>query len=263
MSSSRKSLEANSRFSFPQWYHHPPPPSPSQLTPPRRNRALSIRSSNRSSTGTSTSSTPAPPATHHRFSLSSLRTSRPPSPSHRLHRLIKSTNLLIHAHTTAARERLSIATQLSEWGSTMDPALSDVSDKVGVVLSELGEQEDVYARALDEARGTLKTVRDTERSVAPVRAGRERVAEEIARVKMKEPGSARLVVLEQELVRAEAEGLVGEAQVGNVVSFVMACWGVGADVQNRRGRSSRRRTRPSFWRRLRGPRSRLSWRGMG
>lgn len=103
----------------------------------------------------------------------------------------------------------------------MDPALSDVSDKVGVILSELGEQEDVYARSLDEARGTLKTVRDTERSVAPVRAGRERVAEEIARVKAKEPGSARLVVLEQELVRAEAEGLVGEAQVGNVVSFFL------------------------------------------
>lgn len=143
----------------------------------------------------------------------------------------------------------------------MDPALSDVSDKVGVILSELGEQEDVYARALDEARGTLKTVRDTERSVAPVRAGRERVAEEIARVKMKEPGSARLVVLEQELVRAEAEGLVGEAQVGNVVSYylfvfvVMGCWGC-ADGEDRRGRSSRRRIRPSFWRRLRGPRSR-------
>ncbi|KAK1834778.1 putative sphingolipid long chain base-responsive protein [Podospora conica] len=186
------------------------------------NRALSIRSSNRSSTGTSTSSTPGsanPPSTtsHHRFSLTSLRSPRHATPSTRLHRLIKSTNLLIHAHTTAGKERLSIATQLSEWGSGMDPALSDVSDKVGVVLSELGEQEDAYARALDDARAPLKTIRDTERSVAPVRAGRERVAEEIARVKMKEgPGSTRLVVLEQELVRAEAEGLVGEAQVGNV-----------------------------------------------
>ena len=97
-----------------------------------------------------------------------------------------------------------------------------MSDKVGVVLSELGEQEEVYASRLEEGRGVLKVVRDTERSVAPSREGKRRVAEEIGRLKVKEPGSARLVTLEQELVRAEAENLVAEAQLGNVVSFFLS-----------------------------------------
>jgi hypothetical protein len=97
--------------------------------------------------------------------------------------------------------------------------VSDVSDKVGVVLCELGEQEEAYAAALDAGRAVLKVVRDTERSVAPSREGRRRIADEIARIKAREPQSARLVTLEQELVRAEAENLVAEAQLGNVVRF--------------------------------------------
>ncbi|KAJ4296128.1 hypothetical protein N0V88_004831 [Collariella sp. IMI 366227] len=167
---------------------------------------------------------------HKPFSLSSLR-SRPTQPdlSKRLHRLIKSSNLLIHAHSSAARERLSIATQLSEWGEHQqqqtsspnsagggDEAVSDVSDKVGVLLSELGEQEDAYAGRLEESRRVLKVVRDTERSVAPSREGKRRLVEEIGKLKGREPQSARLVTMEQELVRAEAECLVAEAQVGNV-----------------------------------------------
>lgn len=64
----------------------------------------------------------------------------------------------------------------------------------------------------------LKAVRDTERSVQPSRDGRRRVADEIHRLKVREPQSTRLVTLEQELVRAEAENLVAEAQLGNVVS---------------------------------------------
>ena len=113
----------------------------------------------------------------------------------------------------------SIATQLSEWGEqTGDDAISDISDKVGVLLSELGEQEDTYAHALDESRGVLKTIRNTEKSVQPSRDGKAKIADDIARLKAKEPQSAKLVVLEQELVRAEAENLVAEAQLTNVVS---------------------------------------------
>ena len=126
------------------------------------------------------------------------------------------------AHETAAKERVSIATQLSEWGEqTGDEAVSDVSDKIGVVLSELGEQEDSYAHALDDSRATLKTIRNTEKSVQPSRDGRDKIADEIGRLKAKEPESTRLVVLEQELVRAEAENLVAEAQLSNVVSFYL------------------------------------------
>ncbi|KAK3310682.1 Eisosome component PIL1-domain-containing protein [Chaetomium strumarium] len=198
------------------------------------NRAFSMRSSNRSSHSTaSTTST----TTHHRkpFSFASLRGSLQPELSKRLHRLIKSANSLVGAHETAARARVSVATQLSEWGEqTGDEAVSDVSDKVGVLLSELGEQEESYAQRLEEGRGLLKVIRDTERSVQPSRDGKRKIADEIAKVKGAAAGrgeeqssaggggggsgggGTRLVTLEQELVRAEAENLVAEAQLGNV-----------------------------------------------
>ncbi|KAK4458002.1 Eisosome component PIL1/LSP1 [Cladorrhinum samala] len=186
------------------------------------NRALSIRSSNRSSAGTA-ASTGSSSHTHHytpsrkTFSLSSLRGTVQPELSKRLFRLIKSENNLVSAHETAAKERISIATQLSEWGEqTNDDAISDVSDKIGVLLSEMGEQEDNYAHALDESRGILKTIRNTEKSVQPSRDGKNKIADEIMKIKSKEPESTRLVVLEQELVRAEAENLVAEAQLTNI-----------------------------------------------
>lgn len=87
-----------------------------------------------------------------------------------------------------------------------------------MILSEIGEQEDNYAHAIDESRGVLKTIRNTEKSVQPSRDGRNKLVDEIGKLKSKEPESARLVVLEQELVRAEAENLVAEAQLRNIVS---------------------------------------------
>jgi hypothetical protein len=143
-----------------------------------------------------------------------------PELSKRLFRLIKSGNSLVAAHEAAAKERASIATQLSEWGEqTGDDAISDISDKIGVILSEMAEQEDNYAHALDESRGVLKTIRNTEKSVQPSRDGKRKIVDEITRLKAKEPGSTKLVVLEQELVRAEAENLVAEAQLTNIVSL--------------------------------------------
>lgn len=154
------------------------------------------------------------------FSLSSLRGSIQPELSRKLYKLIKTSNNVISAHEAAGKERVSIATQLSDWGEqTGDEAISDVSDKVGVILSEIGEQEDNYAHALDDARGSMKQIRNTEKSVQPSRDGKRKVADEIAKIKSKEPESARLVTLEQELVRAEAENLVAEAQLTNIVSL--------------------------------------------
>jgi hypothetical protein len=148
-----------------------------------------------------------------------LRGQAQPELSRKLFKLIKSENNLINAHEAAGRERINIATQLSEWGEqTGDDSISDISDKVGVVLSEIGEQEDTYAHSLDDSRARLKSIRNTEKSVQPSRDGKAKIADEIAKLKMKEPESARLVVLEQELVRAEAENLVAEAQLTNVVS---------------------------------------------
>ncbi|KAM0203802.1 hypothetical protein ACHAPA_006263 [Fusarium lateritium] len=189
--------------------------SPVDVKPFHRNRALSIRS-NKSSKAKGNSGA-ASGGGKHGFSFNSLRGQVQPELSRKLFRLIKSENNLIGAHETAGRERVSIATQLSEWGEhTGDDSISDISDKVGVVLSEMGEQEDAYAHALDDSRGYLKAIRNTEKSVQPSRENKDKIADEIQKLKLKEPGSTRLPVLEQELVRAEAENLVAEAQLTNI-----------------------------------------------
>jgi len=124
---------------------------------------------------------------------------------------------LIGSYEAAGKERIAIASQLSEWGEqTGDDALSDISDKVGVLLSELGEQEDLYAHNLDDSRGVLKIIRNTEKSVQPSRNHKAKIQEDINKLKVKEPESTKLITLEQELVRAEAENLVAEAQLTNV-----------------------------------------------
>jgi len=177
------------------------------------NRALSIRSGKSKSAST----TGTTGGKRGGFSFNSLRGTVQPELSRKLFRLIKSENNLITAHETAGRERVSIATQLSEWGEeTGDDGISDISDKVGVVLSEMGELEEGYSHALDDSRGILKAIRNTEKSVQPSRDGKAKIANEIQRLKLKEPESAKLVVLEQELVRAEAENLVAEAQLTNI-----------------------------------------------
>ncbi|KAG5999555.1 hypothetical protein E4U54_001793 [Claviceps lovelessii] len=187
-----------------------PAESVTNIVSTNRNRALSIRSGNKSHKSSSGNQLPS-------FSFSSLRGQAQPELSRKLYKLIKSENNLINAHEAAGRERIQIATQLSEWGEqTSDDAISDISDKVGVILSEIGEQEDTYAHALDDSRGRLKSIRNTEKSVQPSRDGKAKIADEIAKLKLKEPESARLVVLEQELVRAEAENLVAEAQLTNI-----------------------------------------------
>jgi hypothetical protein len=47
-------------------------------------------------------------------------------------------------------------------------------------------------------------------------AGKQKITDQIAQLKYKEPNSPKIVVLEQELVRAEAESLVAEAQLSNI-----------------------------------------------
>ncbi|GKT99688.1 sphingolipid long chain base-responsive protein lsp1 [Fusarium langsethiae] len=185
--------------------------TPIDVMPFHRNRALSIRSNKSRNSGAAAGSKKGG------FSFNSLRGTVQPELSRKLFRLIKSENNLIGAHETAGRERVSIATQLSEWGEhTGDDSISDISDKVGVVLSEMGEQEDAYAHALDDSRSYLKAIRNTEKSVQPSRENKDKIADEIQKLKLKEPGSTRLPVLEQELVRAEAENLVAEAQLTNI-----------------------------------------------
>ncbi|RDW77936.1 hypothetical protein BP5796_05788 [Coleophoma crateriformis] len=171
------------------------------------NRALSIRSNKEKSSSSGGK----------RFNLSSLRGTVQPELSKKLYKLIKSENHLISNYEAAGKERISIASQLSDWGeATNDEAISEISDKIGVLLSELGEQEDLYAHNLDDSRAILKTIRNTEKSVQPSRDHKAKITDEMAKLKAKEPESAKLVTLEQELVRAEAENLVAEAQLTNI-----------------------------------------------
>lgn len=174
------------------------------------NRTLSIRSRNKQEQN---GSQPA----RRGFTFASLRGAGQPELSKRLFKLIKTENNLIGAYEAAGKERVAVASQLSEWGEqTGDDAISDLSDKIGVLLSELGEQEDLYAHNLDDSRSLLKTIRNTEKSVQPSRDNRQKIQDEIHKLKTKEPESTRLVTLEQELVRAEAENLVAEAQLTNI-----------------------------------------------
>ncbi|KAE9970206.1 hypothetical protein BLS_005010 [Venturia inaequalis] len=151
--------------------------------------------------------------------MSSLRSAVPGQPelSKKMNKMIKSENHAISAYDTAGRERVGLAQQLSEWGeSTGDDAVSEISDKMGVLLAEIGEQEDVFAQGLEEYRSVLKQIRNTETSVQPSRDHKAKITDELAKLKYKEPSSTKIVTLEQELVRAEAQSLVAEAQLTNI-----------------------------------------------
>lgn len=125
--------------------------------------------------------------------------------------------------------------QLSIWGEGCDEDVSDVTDKLGVLLYEIGELEDQYVDRYDQYRVTMKSIRNIEASVQPSRdskpahgatslcrrltccsTGKQKITDQIAQLKYKEPNSPKIVVLEQELVRAEAESLVAEAQLSNI-----------------------------------------------
>ncbi|KAL9098977.1 MAG: hypothetical protein Q9163_005460 [Psora crenata] len=149
--------------------------------------------------------------------MASLRGMQQPELSKKLFKIIKSENHAIGAYEAASRERISIASQLSDWGeATGDDSISDLSDKLGVLLSELGEQEDAFAQNLEDYRTILKQIRNTESSVHPSREHKGKISDEIAKLKYKEPQNPKIVQLEQELVRAEAQNLVAEAQLTNI-----------------------------------------------
>jgi hypothetical protein len=105
-----------------------------------------------------------------------LRGTQQPELSKRLYKLIKSENHAISAYENASKEGAHIAGQLSEWGeSTNDEALCDVSDKLGVLLAEIAEQEDLFAQGLEDSRSVLKQIRNTESSVQPSRTHKQKV----------------------------------------------------------------------------------------
>jgi hypothetical protein len=62
----------------------------------------------------------------------------------------------------------------------------------------------------------MKSIRNIEISVQPSRDRKAKIADQISHLKYKDPSSPKITVLEQELVRAEAESLVAEAQLSNI-----------------------------------------------
>lgn len=63
-----------------------------------------------------------------------------------------------------ANERRAAARQLSLWGYDNDDDVSDVTDKLGVLMYELGELQDQFIDKYDQYRVTLKSIRNIEAS---------------------------------------------------------------------------------------------------
>merc|ERR1712225_213026 len=139
-----------------------------------------------------------------------------PDLAKKLSQLVKMEKNVMRGMEQVGRERMEVAQQLSIWGEACDDDVSDVTDKLGVLIYEIGELEDQYIDRYDQYRVTTKSIRNIEASVQPSRDRKQKITDQIAQLKYKEPNSPKIVVLEQELVRAEAESLVAEAQLSNI-----------------------------------------------
>lgn len=139
-----------------------------------------------------------------------------PDLAKKLSQLVKMEKNVMRSMELVGKERMEVAQQVSIWGEGCDDDVSDVTDKLGVLIYEMGELEDQFVDRYDQYRVTIKSIRNIEASVQPSRDRKQKITDQIAQLKYKEPNSPRIVVLEQELVRAEAESLVAEAQLSNI-----------------------------------------------
>ncbi|KAF8472729.1 Eisosome component PIL1/LSP1, partial [Kalaharituber pfeilii] len=139
-----------------------------------------------------------------------------PDLAKRLSQLVKMEKNVMRSMELVGRERREVARQLSVWGEECDEDVSDVSDKLGVLIFEIGELEDQFIDKYDQYRVTMKSIRNIEASVQPSRDRKQKITDQIAQLKYKDPTSPKISVLENELVRAEAESLVAEAQLSNI-----------------------------------------------
>lgn len=140
-----------------------------------------------------------------------------PELARRLAVLVKMEKNVMRSIELVSNERKEVAKQLSYWGEESDDDdVSDVTDKLGVLLYEIGMLEDAFIDKYDQYRITLKSIRNIEASVQPSRDRKQKITDQIAHLKYKDPNNQKIVILEQELVRAEAESLVAEAQLSNI-----------------------------------------------
>ncbi|CCH61716.1 hypothetical protein TBLA_0F01740 [Henningerozyma blattae CBS 6284] len=139
-----------------------------------------------------------------------------PELSRRLAQLVKVEKNILRSMEVAANERRDAATQLSLWGMENDDDVSDITDKLGVLIYEISDLDDQFIDRYDQYRLTLKSIRDIESSVQPSRDRSDRLTDKIHLLRYKDPLSPKIEILEQELVRAKAESLVAEAQLSNI-----------------------------------------------
>ena len=139
-----------------------------------------------------------------------------PELSRKLSQLVKIEKNVLRSIEVAANERRDAAKQLSIWGLENDDDVSDITDKLGVLIYEMSELDDQFIDRYDQYRLTIKSIRDIEGSVEPSRDRKAKITDKIAYLKYKDPQSTKIEILEQELVRAEAESLVAEAQLSNI-----------------------------------------------
>ncbi|RKF56213.1 Sphingolipid long chain base-responsive protein PIL1 [Erysiphe neolycopersici] len=139
-----------------------------------------------------------------------------PDLAKKLSQLVKMEKNVMRSMELVSRERMEVAHQVSVWGEACDEDVSDVTDKIGVLIYEIGELEDQYIDRYDQYRVTIKSIRNIEASVQPSRERKQKLIDHIAQLKCKDPKSSKVMILEQELVRAEAESLVAEAQLSNI-----------------------------------------------
>lgn len=139
-----------------------------------------------------------------------------PELARKLNTLIKLERGVEKSWELVVNEKRDSASQLSVWGESGDDDISDITDKLGVLIYELAELDDQFIDKYDQYRLTLKSIRNLEASVQPSRDRKQKIADQIAHLRYKSPESTKIAVLEQELVRAEAESLVAEAQLSNI-----------------------------------------------
>ncbi|CCK68564.1 lipid-binding protein PIL1 KNAG_0B01170 [Huiozyma naganishii CBS 8797] len=139
-----------------------------------------------------------------------------PDMARKLSQFVKMEKNVLRSMEIVANERRDAAKQLSLWGLENDDDVSDITDKLGVLIYEISELDDQFIDRYDQYRLTMKSVRDIEASVHPSKERKYKIDDKIAFLKYKDPQSPKIEILEQELVRAEAECLVAEAQLSNI-----------------------------------------------
>ncbi|CAL9727588.1 sphingolipid long chain base-responsive protein Pil1p [Monosporozyma unispora] len=145
-----------------------------------------------------------------------------PQLARKLAQLVKIEKNVLRAMEIASMERRQAAQQLSLWGLENDDDVSDITDKLGVLIYEMSELDDQFIDRYDQYRLTLKSIRDIENSIQGSRDRKEKIDDKIAYLKYKDPNNIQKIeILEQELVRAEAESLVAEAQLSNITRSKM------------------------------------------